>query len=116
MKHFTHSTSRSGTILALIAIVAAVFLLARSPISRAGPIESIEELASYFRGHLKKVDVYAAKSPPLDSPFALPLQDINIDIAPQVNFGISSVLQLTVAPEIDFVLVPDPPESGAASD
>lgn len=84
---------------------------AGGPARAAAPIGSVEELATYFRTQVKKVDTYAEKAPPVSSGFPFPLQDINIDLAPMVSFGISSVLQLSIAPEIDFVLVPDQPEN-----
>jgi hypothetical protein len=33
-------------------------------------------------------------------------QDINLQLIPTVTFGINSVLHLSIAPEIDFVLTP----------
>jgi hypothetical protein len=91
----------------LILFLSAI-LWAESPL-RAEPIGSVAELARYFRGQILKVDSYAQKAPALDSGAAFPLHDIHIDLAPTVSFGIIGVLQLSVSPEIDFVLVPDSP-------
>jgi hypothetical protein len=75
--------------------------------AHADPLGSEPELAAYFRTQLLKVDAYREAAPPIVAGDAFPLEDVNIDIAPQVSFGISSVFQLSVAPEIDFVLQPD---------
>ncbi len=85
-------------------ILVLVFLSASG--ARALGATPADTLAGYFQGELGRVDELAAKEP-LEQRASYPLQDINIDVSPTVSFGVSEVFQLTVAPEIDFVLVPD---------
>lgn len=80
------------------------FLLGALP--KAGTAAPVDELSGYFRSMLEKVDAVAADEPVATNP-AIPGQDINIDVSPTVSFGVSEIFQLTVAPEIDFVLVPE---------
>lgn len=81
-----------------------IFLL--GAVTPAGNAAPRDELSGYFRSVLEKVDSMAVDEPMAANP-AIPAQDINIDVSPSVSFGVSSVFQLTVSPEIDFVLVPD---------
>lgn len=62
-------------------------------------------MTSYFTQKIKQVSSVMAKETVRPaSGGAWVLEDINFDLAPAVSFGVSKVLNITVAPEIDFVL------------
>jgi hypothetical protein len=82
-----------------------LFIFLFGAIAESGMAATTDELSRYFRSELERVDAIAADEP-LTNP-AIPGQDINIDVSPTVSFGVSGIFQLTVAPEMDFVLVPD---------
>lgn len=80
-------------------------LFASAPALAGGPNSALER---YFADALERVDSAAERAPASPAAPAFTLQDINVDVNGTVAFGISDVLQLSVSPEVDFVLVPDP--------
>ena len=67
------------------------------------------ELEQYFGSELQKVNALASQEPIFGSGpgKSFPIQDINVDVSPSVSFGVSNFLNLTISPEIDFVLQPE---------
>lgn len=70
--------------------------------------EAVPKLEGYFgqkihqvQGALLSLD--RSESPTLES---FVYQDMNVDLTAEVSFGINGVLNLTISPEIDFVLTP----------
>ncbi len=64
-------------------------------------------LATFFSSKVKAVELELAKAPAQQEGFVL--EDINIELAPDVSFGINSIVSLQIAPELDFVLTPPTP-------
>jgi hypothetical protein len=66
------------------------------------------ELSQYFSEKIDRVEQSACLlgTGPQSLMDNMVLQDINIDLTPSVSVGLNSVLNLTLSPEIDFVLVP----------
>lgn len=94
--------TNSKTQLIAATFVAGFFFL--SGMSKAAAADNAE-LAAYFGKKVSQMqNSLASLGTPDDDP-TMELQSMNIDIAPTVNFGLSGFLNLTVAPEIDFVLV-----------
>jgi hypothetical protein len=62
-------------------------------------------LEQYFYTRLLQVDSAVQKQAQNLSP--VQLTDINIDFLSQITFGLTDVAKLTIATEVDFVLVPD---------
>lgn len=69
------------------------------------------ELTAYFNRKIGLMRESLAKMETSPADPSMELKTVNIEIAPAVSFGISSVVSLTVAPELDFVLVPETMES-----
>lgn len=84
-----------------------VFLMSLSLLLHSQPAnaESNPQLQAYFREKILQIEESAQKETATGGP-EMEIQDLNIDITPTVNFGISDVLQLTISPEVDFVLTP----------
>lgn len=70
--------------------------------------EESPKLSRFFAQKLNRVQAVLAKeeAAPHATADAFVLQDLNIDLAPEISFGMSGVLNLTIAPEVDFVLTP----------
>lgn len=81
-----------------------VILLLLIPSSRV-LATSNKILENYFYTRLVQADSAAQKQSQTLSP--IQLADINIDFLSQITFGITDVAKLTIATEVDFVLVPD---------
>ena len=68
--------------------------------------ETNSQMSAYFSDRIGQVEKVAAEKIETDVDQGIELQDINIDITPGISFGVSATVQLTISPEIDFVLVP----------
>ncbi len=70
------------------------------------------DLYRYFDQKIRQVKM-SVQSAPKDgsgTPPPLLLEDIDIDLAATVSFGVNDVLTFAISPEIDFVIAPvDPP-------
>jgi hypothetical protein len=83
------------------------------PMNRA-EAKVVPKMKQYFVQKIKDVDKALALSQAENEPpagqdpreSAVVLQAINFDLSPSVSFGISEFLNITVSPEIDFVLTP----------
>ncbi len=75
-----------------------------SPLARA---EENPRLTAFFSKKIGQIRKSLAQFKTSNDDPSMELHSINIDIAPSVSFGLSSVVSLTVSPEIDFVLVPE---------
>jgi len=64
-------------------------------------------LTAYFSKKIGQIRSSLAQYKTAADDPSMELHSIDIDIAPSVSFGLSSVLSLTVSPEINFVLVPE---------
>ena len=84
------------------------------------PIANASEqarLSAYFRQKIEQVQTANLALPtsgPENSGGIL-LQDFNVDFTAQASFGISDVLKLTLATELDFVFAPEESASSAAN-
>ena len=86
----------------------ATLLLLQSFVSLSAEAAAHHQMAAYFNQKIAQVEsVLLADAAPAESEKKSRLQDINVDFAPQMSFGLSEVAKLTVTPEIDFVFVPD---------
>lgn len=85
-----------------------VFMILSFGSVRLARADDLPELSNYFDRKLGEIETSCtdtAASGDASGSDAMELQDI--DIAPQVTFGLPGVLSLSIAPEIDVVLVPD---------
>jgi hypothetical protein len=77
-------------------------------VSRSASAEVLPDLYRYFSQKISELEAAAPDAGPEPAGSAgMILQDINLDLTPSVTFGLSSVLNLSISPEIDFVLAPD---------
>jgi hypothetical protein len=90
--------------IVMTSIVLECLLLANS----AGATPN-KPLAKYFYTRLSQVESVVQNEEVQTSggSTSVLLQDINVDLFAQVSFGLSDVFKLTLATELDFVLVPD---------
>lgn len=68
------------------------------------------KLSAYFSQEIDRVAMAmeSEQSSPAGTPSTpFVMHDVNIDLVPYATFGIGGVANLTVAPEIDFVVAPD---------
>lgn len=67
--------------------------------------EDRSRMANYFSQKIRQVSSVMKQENQRPSPDgSWMLETINFDLSPNVSFGVSKVLNITVSPEIDFVL------------
>ena len=97
-------------------LISGLIAIASGLFATAADAACIPKLADFFGQKINRVEaaMNAAESGPADSQAKKPivLEDINLDLIPTASFGISEVLDLTLTPEIDFVVVLNEPASG----
>jgi len=75
-----------------------VFSWNRPAWAEANPV-----MADYFSTRLSSVIGALSTCSSAPAQEGLQLSDVNLDLTPSVSLGVSSVLNLTVSPEVDFV-------------
>ncbi len=96
----------------LIILCLCVSLTSTLLFTRVVCADEVPDLSKYLREKLTEVDQASSETPSVDlTSDGVVLQDVNLDISPSVTFGLPGALSLSISPEVDFVLVPDPAPS-----
>jgi len=98
-------TSWISTSLHLSSMVCVLLCLFSAASARA---ETVVPLENYFGLKLTQFhkSIVAFNETPAAKENSFAFQDVQIWFAPEVTIGVSEMLELTIAPEIDFVLTP----------
>lgn len=66
----------------------------------------LPDLGAYFQQKLELAQASVCTQPKSQSQADQTLQDINVDLISDMSFGIPSVLNFTISPELDLVFTP----------